>query len=785
MKKLLCMLLCVLLLTGAVSVLAEESEGVSAEAMVQELLETQIAKQKDAWILAVLESGAQDIRLEENQLSFTLCGFDPNLTALGKYAAAGDKAAWTASMLENIAGHNATFTIKLQADGTINKNGVNQFMNAVKKVVNVSKKAVNGKEVASALTDLLFCSPTTDRKPTAQSLLQVTDAFEQFIAGKPEVFPCEDASEWAPMLYAQRNQHYRIKNGPHAIEMTWDGISPSKLLDTAYGSISSELAAQTKAERLSLDALPDVWKTRLAESSVALMKKRLVRKSATLDLTELAHGVLPEGYVQYFAQFTPAATYQKLVDGYALLPDEASQPMPKTGTVSAKVKKGRTVTFNNPDGGSYVYLQMRDADTNVIVTDAFIEPGKSLNIKVPEGFYVIQYAGGYTWYGTEGLFGPLGTYSASEEISIAKKKWKVTPLEEGNGIILHPIKVADFAVTEDKSIHIQGVLDAQVPIKTYPAVNPVIPGVSSTTGLPASGEPYTPVVIVLDNAEDAYPHWGVSQADIIFQVPNAGSGATKLLALFADHYPSQAGPVRSGRASMLPAVTSFNAAFAYAGPPAVKDDNIDIDALMSKYRMTYTHRVYNLLHDNGFKERFHDAAGGHNLSCHIDGIHDNLVTKNVEFEERPFLFTDEKRTDGETANIIRVLHRGESADTASNSASRAVFRYLPETGEYTRTNSSGKYSDRLTGETVTFANVIVLRVKFSWEKNYVFLRKHLVGSGTAEIFQDGRYIRGAWTRDDVTSRLVFTDADGSELKFKRGKTFIVMTNEVTDVIYSE
>ena len=329
------------------------------------------------------------------------------------------------------------------------------------------------------------------------------------------------------------------------------------------------------------------------------------------------------------------------------------------------------------------------------------------------------------------------------------------------------------------------VLDAQVPIKTYPAVNPVIPGVSSTTGLPASGEPYTPVVIVLDNAEDAYPHWGVSQADIIFQVPNAGSGATKLLALFADHYPSQAGPVRSGRASMLPAVTSFNAAFAYAGPPAVKDDNIDIDALMSKYRMTYTHRVYNLLHDNGFKERFHDAAGGHNLSCHIDGIHDNLVTKNVEFEERPFLFTDEKRTDGETANIIRVLHRGESADTASNSASRAVFRYLPETGEYTRTNSSGKYSDRLTGETVTFANVIVLRVKFSWEKNYVFLRKHLVGSGTAEIFQDGRYVRGAWTRDDVTSRLVFTDADGSELKFKRGKTFIVMTNEVTDVIYTE
>ena len=784
MKKLFCLLICAVMMLFASGAVAESGE-VSPETLVQELLETQAARQKDAWILAVLESGAQDITLTEDQLSFTLCGFDPNLSELGKYAKASDKAAWTASMLENIAGHNASFTVKLSADGTISKNAANQFMNAVKRTANASKKAVNGKEVAAALTDLLFCSPTTERKPTAQSLLQGSDAFERFIAGKADVFPCESASEWAPMLYAQRNQHYRVKNGPHAIELTWDGASPAKLLDGAYGALSSELAAQTKAQRPSLEALPELWKTRLAETSVNMVKKRLSNQKATFDLLDLAKGVLPAGYVSYFAQYTPDTVYQKLTEGYAQLPDEASQKMPKTGNVKYSVKKGRSVTFVVPDDGSYVYLQMRDADTNVIVSDAFIEPGKSMNVKVPEGFYVIQYAGGYTWYGTEALFGPLGTYTASEEISVAKKKWKLTPMTEGNGIILHPIQVSDFEETEDKSIHIQGVLDAQVPLGTYPENNPVKPGISSTTGLPASGEKYTPVVIVLDNAEDAYPHWGVSQADIIFQVPNAGSGATKLLALFADHYPSQAGPVRSGRASMLPAATSKNPAFAYAGPPAVKDDNIDIDALMSKWKMSNTHRVYNLLHDNGFKERFHDAAGGHNLSCHVDGIHENLVTKNVEFEERPFLFTDEKRTDGETANIIRVLHRGESADSASNSASRAVFRYLPESGQYTRTNSSGKYSDRLTGEVVTFANVIVLRVKFSWEKNYVFLRKHLVGSGTAEIFQDGRYVRGAWTRSDVTSRLVFTDADGSELKLKRGKTFIVMTNEVTDVIYTE
>ena len=157
----------------------------------------------------------------------------------------------------------------------------------------------------------------------------------------------------------------------------------------------------------------------------------------------------------------------------------------------------------------------------------------------------------------------------------------------------------------------------------------------------------------------------------------------------------------------------------------------------------------------------------------------------MEFEERPFLFTDEPRTEGATANIIRVLHRGDDPKGGSNSASRAVFKYDPETQTYIRKNSSGIYIDRLTGEAVPFANVIVVRVKFSYERNYIYLFRHMTGSGTAEIFQNGKYVRGAWVRKDTSSRLVLVDADGSELKLQRGKSFIVITNDVSDVIYTD
>lgn len=316
--------------------------------------------------------------------------------------------------------------------------------------------------------------------------------------------------------------------------------------------------------------------------------------------------------------------------------------------------------------------------------------------------------------------------------------------------------------------------------KSYDA-NPVIEGISSTTGLPSSGETYTPILTVLDNAEDAYPHWGVSQADIIFQIPNAGSGATKLLALFADQYPEGAGGARSARTSMVPIAMAWEAAFAYAGGPELDNKNADPVKLMSSFGMRSSGRTFNLL--GGYAHRVSGIASPHNSSVHIQEIHNKLMENGVTFAERPFLFTDEPRTEGETAEYIEVIHRGDDKDGRSNHASYATYTYNAEQGTYTRTNSSGDYVDRDNGELVTFANVIVLRVPFVWNSGYVCLKNHLVGSGVAEIFQNGKYVRGAWFRDSQEDRIVFIDADGEELAMQRGKSFIVVTNEVTDVSY--
>ena len=789
MKRLVCIILCILMAAGCLPALGE-SASAGDNSRVERFLAAQAGEAKDVWVRAILEAGARNIAWAGNTATFFLRSFDPDLKELGAYAKASDRAAWRDRALANVGAWSLQVSVTFEADGSVGKKARNAFLNTVKNAARSAKGSFGKKDFTDALTDLLFRVPKTGKTASAADLMSADPDFSAFIKARPELFPCENASEWAQLMYVQRAWRYSsAKSGPHSITLNWDTLDPTALLNRALDHVSKGLAGVPASQRPSEENLSYVWRSGLAEAAIAAKKGRLTTQKIVFDIDDLTEGRLPADYQKFYTRYTPSVYYEKVVEGYRQLPAQAGMEMPKTGIISSVQKKGRGVLVKVPKDGRYTYVILRDADSGVIQAEAFIEPGKNLTMKVAEGVYIVQYATGSTWYGTMNAFGPLGSYSESEEFIVAKNKVVLVSEQDQPGITLHPVTMAKLAAVEDKSVRIQGVLEPTVSVTGhFASVNPTEEGKNPYTGLPATGNSVTPIVMVLDNAEDAYPHWGVRNADILFQVPNAGAGATKLLALFTDKFPIQAGPVRSGRSSMLPAALMFNAAFVFAGPPAISSGEVDLIAKLGEFRMSQTHRAYNLLSNNGFSERIKGikgGGGGHNLSCHVADIHENLVNKQVTFEVRPFLFTDEERTSGATANIIRVLHRGEDPQAPSNSASRAVFKYDEKLKAYTRTNSSGLYRDRDNGEILTFANVIIIRTRLSYEYNYIYMTKHMAGSGTAEIFQNGKYVRGAWIRNTADGRLILVDTDGEELKLQRGKSFIVLTNDVTDVIYSE
>ncbi len=326
---------------------------------------------------------------------------------------------------------------------------------------------------------------------------------------------------------------------------------------------------------------------------------------------------------------------------------------------------------------------------------------------------------------------------------------------------------------------IPGRVKHSVPLKASYPDNPVIPGESSTTGLPFN-DIYVPILCVIDNAEDAHPHWGISKADIMYQVPHMGRGATRLLALFADQVPEKAGGVRSARAPFVDIATTYGAAFAYAGHTS-EELGKETSVPMNLKAANMQNKHFNLLGSLFNSRETHHNAAGHNLSCHVQDIKSNLISNGVVFIPRPMLFRDSLPEKGMNAQEIAINYTKDSSGVP-NPASLSSFSYNKEQNFYVRSNTSGPYIDMDTGNIVPFANVIIQRVAIGWERGYLYL-KNFGTSGAADIFSGGKYISGAWYRNGEDSRTVFVDESGNEFSFQRGKTFIVIADETVAVSY--
>ena len=354
-----------------------------------------------------------------------------------------------------------------------------------------------------------------------------------------------------------------------------------------------------------------------------------------------------------------------------------------------------------------------------------------------------------------------------------------------------PLAAAETAIEPDMKL--------KVSKPAFTANNPVIDGVDPVTGLPTNGEAYTPILQVLDGSEIAYPHWGVESASAIFQVPNQGTGNNKLLALYTTDFPEKAGGSRSARMAFLPIANMFGAVFIAAGAPPIDAGDklpVNVEYWRRQWGMTTTSgRWYDMNGNNSLKERSNDIPAPHNLLVFIRKIHEKALADGLQFEQRPFLFTDEPLTRGETANVINARFYENNDHKTSNKASNCAFYYQEGINCYFRQSLMGKAEknnvdfnyDRATENMLTFSNVIVLRIPFKSQNAYgtwySYTEGNYTGSGQADIFQSGRYIKGAWYRDELMGRLVLIDDEGNELKLQRGKTFFIVNDSRCVISY--
>jgi hypothetical protein len=300
--------------------------------------------------------------------------------------------------------------------------------------------------------------------------------------------------------------------------------------------------------------------------------------------------------------------------------------------------------------------------------------------------------------------------------------------------------------------------------------------INPLTGLRAETLPNRVVQFSIDNV-DCLPQSGLSKADIIYEMPAEG-GLTRLQAIFYGETPDVVGPIRSARPYFIDVAREYNAVFVHHGgsvegvaylKTGVVDD-ISPDNISSIFWRS--------------KTRYAPHNSMLNYADLWEVIRDWSI--DVAQEVRTFTFAPEEKADAkkDTDDGEEPVVPTVTAVTVDNPYTLVEYKYIQETNLYERYVDDELYIDAENDLPITESNILIQYVKSSpIYAGGKTLRIDLTAGGKAMLFTGGNLVEGTWSRADLDSPTIFTDAEGNEFVFTRGKTWVHVIDQNSKVSY--
>jgi hypothetical protein len=306
------------------------------------------------------------------------------------------------------------------------------------------------------------------------------------------------------------------------------------------------------------------------------------------------------------------------------------------------------------------------------------------------------------------------------------------------------------------------------------------------SGLPAANGAAMdrkPLLIKIDNAPAARPHYSINQADMVFEIIVEG-GVTRLAAVFHAQDPAQIGSVRSARLVDRTLTQMVRGALVYSGTSAHAWSLISKDAAEGKYvELSADHA------QGYFRVNFRPAP--YNLFTSAASQRDNLKKLGAETSKDipkwAFLVSQDHpatiagMTGAAPATEISIPYR---ADTSAVS-----YQYDAATKTYARfQNAAGRAVrdvDAVTSKPVAATDVVIIQTEI-WDvpdivdaSGALSNDMRMTGTGSATVFRDGLRQDGTWSRKDDMSPFVFKNAAGEQILLSPGQPWIhVVPNEM-------
>lgn len=328
-----------------------------------------------------------------------------------------------------------------------------------------------------------------------------------------------------------------------------------------------------------------------------------------------------------------------------------------------------------------------------------------------------------------------------------------------------------------------------------------------TEACPLNGKLYTegqrqlwekrrPLGLMVENHQEARPHSGINQADIVYEVVAEG-GITRFLGIFYCDNPEIVGPVRSARIYFIRLIQGYGNYPLYGhvggantpGPADALGELRDLGWAGYNNLNQFSVPFPNYWRDY---DRLPGVATEHTMYTDTNKLWDyaaknfdltNVDEEGVAWDEtfQPWKLAEGPKDDGTVTSIAFSHWESMAADYSIQ------WDYDAEKKTYLRTNGGQPHFDQNTDQQIEAANIIVVQ---SDETNAndgypgnAHLLYDLTSGGDALIFQNGNAIEGTWEKEEDEAPMVFFDENGDEIEIVPGKVWVHVVPTGTEVDY--
>lgn len=274
-----------------------------------------------------------------------------------------------------------------------------------------------------------------------------------------------------------------------------------------------------------------------------------------------------------------------------------------------------------------------------------------------------------------------------------------------------------------------------------------------------------PAAIVVENAPDARPQWGITTPDLIVEGEVEG-GISRMLWIYADisQVPEKVGPIRSARPSFVKFSELFDAYYIHWGGSHSKDSYV------GGYETISNDGVDDIDGMNGGalfgRDSTRSVSSEHRGIVHGEELASVINDKGFRTTANPDRFTtfafnkEEKEAGTVPADIVGV-----------------TFSSRTDTRDFTYDSEKGRYYTSDWRDTVSFKNLIVLMdstqyvtTGYSGYASSVTYLNYTLQSGTGYYASKGKIMLINWTT--ANGKLELTDEAGNQLMLNVGDSYI-------------